>query len=263
MTHRFQINLRGIIDLLSNHLYSRPEIFIRELLQNAVDAITARQQREPNHSGEITLAVTSPRGKPPTLEVTDNGIGLTEDEIHRFLATIGETSKRDAEGRRTGDFLGQFGIGLLSCFVVSNEIVVVTRSVRDNSPAVEWRGQADGTYAVRSPRRRPCPRYAGLPQLPSWQRGAFPQRLHQGSGASLRRALALSHPGDDQPNQRRRQRARGTLASRVCGRQGPDSGALAVRQANLRISASWTRSPCTRGWVKSMASPSSCHTLPT
>jgi molecular chaperone HtpG len=149
LSHRFQINLRGIIDLLSNHLYSRPEVFVRELLQNAVDAITARQQREPGHAGEITLAVTTPRGQPPTLEVTDNGIGLTEDEIHRFLATIGETSKRDADGHRTGDFLGQFGIGLLSCFVVSNEIVVVTRSAAGSSPAVEWRGQADGTYTVR------------------------------------------------------------------------------------------------------------------
>lgn len=150
MTLRFQINLRGIIDLLSNHLYSRPEVFVRELLQNAVDAITARQQLAPDHAGEITLSLTSPRGKPPTLEVTDNGVGLTEDEIHRFLATVGETSKRDGEGRRTGDFLGQFGIGLLSCFVVSDEIVVVTRSARETASAVEWRGRADGTYSIRT-----------------------------------------------------------------------------------------------------------------
>jgi molecular chaperone HtpG len=150
LAHRFQINLRGIIDLLSNHLYSRPEVFVRELLQNAVDAITARQQREPTFSGEITLTATTPRGKPATLEVTDNGIGLTEDEIHRFLATVGETSKRDSEGRRTGDYMGQFGIGLLSCFVVSDEIVVVTRSVQESSQAVEWRGRADGTYSMRA-----------------------------------------------------------------------------------------------------------------
>lgn len=150
MTHRFQINLRGIIELLSNHLYSRPEVFVRELLQNGVDAITARQQIEPNHQGEIVLSITSPRGKPPTLEMSDNGIGLTEDEVHRFLATIGETSKRNAEGERTGDFLGQFGIGLLSCFVVSNEIVVVTKSVKEGAQAVEWRGKTDGTYSVRT-----------------------------------------------------------------------------------------------------------------
>jgi molecular chaperone HtpG len=150
LTRRFQINLRGIIDLLSSHLYSRPEVFVRELLQNAVDAITARQQLTPEHAGEITLAITTPRGKPPTLEVADNGIGLTEDEIHRFLATVGETSKRDADGRRTGDFLGQFGIGLLSCFVVCDEIVVVTKSAREQGPAMEWRGRADGTYVVRA-----------------------------------------------------------------------------------------------------------------
>ncbi|MHC5540002.1 HSP90 family protein, partial [Singulisphaera rosea] len=149
MSHRFQINLRGIIDLLSNHLYSRPEVFVRELMQNGVDAITARQRITPGHAGEITMAVTAPRGKPPTLEVTDNGIGLTEEEIHRFLATIGETSKRGVDGRREADFLGQFGIGLLSCFVVSEEIVVITRSARDEGPAVEWRGREDGTYSVR------------------------------------------------------------------------------------------------------------------
>lgn len=149
MSHRFQINLGGIIDLLSNHLYSRPEVFVRELLQNAVDAITARQKLAPGHSGEITMTATTPRGKPPMLEMSDNGIGLTESEIHQFLATIGESSKRDADGQRSTDFLGQFGIGLLSCFVVSDEIVVVTRSARKHNPAVEWHGYVDGTYSVR------------------------------------------------------------------------------------------------------------------
>lgn len=150
MDHRFQINLRGIIDLLSNHLYSRPEVFVRELLQNAVDAITARQQRQSDHLGEIALELTAQRGKPRTLTISDNGIGLTEEELHRFLATIGETSKRDLAGKQIADFLGQFGIGLLSCFVVSDEIVVVSKSLQDGSPAVEWRGKVDGTYGVRT-----------------------------------------------------------------------------------------------------------------
>jgi molecular chaperone HtpG len=149
MSNRFQVNLRGIIEILSNHLYSRPDVFVRELLQNGVDAITARRQIEPDHVGDITFAVTQ-SGAAPTLEVTDNGVGLTEDEVHRFLAVIGSTSKRDDQGQRTGDFLGQFGIGLLSCFVVSDEIVVVTRSARPGFPAVEWRGQGDGTYSVRT-----------------------------------------------------------------------------------------------------------------
>lgn len=150
MDHHFQINLRGIIELLGSHLYSRPEVFVRELLQNAVDAITARVRVEPAHKGEITFELTTPRGKPPTLVMTDNGIGMNEAEVHQFLATIGESSKRDASGRKIEDFLGQFGIGLLSCFVVSDEIVLVTKSAQHDTPAVEWRGRADGTYNVRT-----------------------------------------------------------------------------------------------------------------
>ncbi len=150
MDHHFQVNLRGIIDLLSNHLYSGPEVFVRELLQNAVDAIHARERLEPDFSGEITLELTHSRtDQPASLVVSENGIGLTEDEIHRFLATIGESSKRGLVNDRPSDFIGQFGIGLLSCFMVSEEIVVVTRSARGDTPTIEWRGKADGTYTVK------------------------------------------------------------------------------------------------------------------
>ena len=149
MEHHFQVNLRGIIDLLSNHLYSGPEVFVRELLQNAVDAIHAREKLEPDFRGEILLELTRPGTGRPSLVVTENGIGLTEDEIHRFLATIGESSKRSLANERVSDFIGQFGIGLLSCFMVSDEIVVVTRSVKEGAAAMEWRGKADGTYTVK------------------------------------------------------------------------------------------------------------------
>ncbi len=160
--HKFQINLRGIIDLLSNHLYSGPQVYLRELLQNAVDAIRARTDRDPDHQGLIQVeilggtnpdesdALRSQSARRPTLMVQDNGIGLTEPEIHQFLATIGQSSKRDALGERTGDFIGQFGIGLLSGFVVSDEIVVLTRSARTSGPALEWRGRPDGTYRLRT-----------------------------------------------------------------------------------------------------------------
>lgn len=150
MEHKFQINLRGIIDLLSEHLYSGPEVYVRELLQNAVDAITARIAIEPGHAGEIHIECHAPKGKPPAIVFTENGIGLTGDEVHKFLATIGLSSKRAADGTRTGDFIGQFGIGILSCFVVSEEIVVISRSARDTAAKpVEWRAKGDGTYTLK------------------------------------------------------------------------------------------------------------------
>lgn len=154
MDYKFQINLRGIIELLSNHLYSGPQVYLRELLQNGVDAIRARLHVEPTHRGEITLEVLGQRGgKAPTLVFTDNGIGLTEDEIHRFLATIGQSSKNAEFWERPSDFIGQFGIGLLSCFVVSEEIVVITRSAAPSSQGakgLEWRGKPDGSYTVKA-----------------------------------------------------------------------------------------------------------------
>jgi molecular chaperone HtpG len=156
LSHKFQINLRGIIDLLSQHLYSGPQVYVRELLQNGTDAIRARREFEPDFRGEISIEVMA-QGKNPTLVFIDNGIGLTEDEIHSFLATIGATSKRGEHWSRPGDFLGQFGIGLLSCFVVSDEIVVITRSIKPGSRTIEWRGRPDGTYSVRELERDVAP----------------------------------------------------------------------------------------------------------
>lgn len=159
MDYRFQVNLGGIIDLLSQHIYSSPQVFIRELLQNSVDAITARLHVEPGYQGEVSveLPAATADDERPALVFRDNGVGLTEEEIHLFLATIGQTSKRgNLEEQRT-DFIGQFGIGLLSCFVVSEEIVVVTRSLNEGSPTVEWRGLADGTYSIKTLEREMLP----------------------------------------------------------------------------------------------------------
>ncbi|MDI6402750.1 ATP-binding protein, partial [Balneolaceae bacterium ANBcel3] len=126
---RFKVNLEGMIDLFSNHLYSTPKVFVRELLQNAVDAITARKKREPHLEGAIYFELHEPsENNPGTLIVEDNGIGLTEEEVHQFLAIIGQSSKKKELFSNRDDFIGQFGIGLLSCFMVCNEIVLITSS---------------------------------------------------------------------------------------------------------------------------------------
>jgi len=157
MNERFKVDLRGIIDLAANHLYSSPDVFVREVIQNAIDAITARASIQPDYSGAVRLELTSRDDGSGTICVTDNGIGLSTEEVHQFLSTVGGSSKREdaqavADNIESGGsgFLGRFGIGLLSCFMITDEIVVVTRSARaPNAPAVEWRGRADGSYAVR------------------------------------------------------------------------------------------------------------------
>ncbi|MET0133572.1 MAG: HSP90 family protein [Kibdelosporangium sp.] len=142
MSRSFGVDLRGIIELLSQHLYSSPRVYVRELLQNAVDAITARG----GEPGRIAVETADQTGD-GTLRIADNGIGLTEDEVHTLLSTLGRTSKRDELGFARQDFLGQFGVGLLSCFLVADEIQLVSRSAK-GGPAVRWIAQADGRYEV-------------------------------------------------------------------------------------------------------------------
>ncbi len=167
MEHQFRINLQGIIDLLSNNLYGESRVFIRELLQNGVDAIQARSQLIDKGADGSALGdslrdndinfghlkielIPGNSGSLPVLSFVDDGIGLTEEEVHRFLATIGQSSKTSNLWKARENFLGQFGIGLLSCFMVSEEIVVITRSARsEDAPTLEWKGRSDGTYKIR------------------------------------------------------------------------------------------------------------------
>lgn len=148
-SHRFQVNLAGMIDILSNHLYDEKDVYIRELLQNATDAIRARKKIDSTLEGKIHASLTGDTNE-KTLIVEDNGIGLTEDEVHAFLATIANSSKgeKNFDGESSNDFIGRFGIGLLSCFIVSDEIVMISTSQKDGG-TTEWRGKADGTYSVR------------------------------------------------------------------------------------------------------------------
>lgn len=149
-SQRFQVDLAGIISVLSQHLYSTPTVAFRELLQNSVDAIAARASLEPAHAGNVSIELMQ-NDSGTTLVVEDNGVGLTEDEVHLFLATIGSSSKRAETHGAREKFIGQFGIGMLSCFVLSDEIVLITRSaVIADAPAVEWKGRGDGTYTVRA-----------------------------------------------------------------------------------------------------------------
>ncbi|OIJ64754.1 HSP90 family protein [Streptomyces mangrovisoli] len=144
MNQTFRVDLRGIVDLLSHHLYTSPQVYLRELLQNAVDAITAARGADAT-TGRIVLVSSDGTGD-GSLTISDNGVGLDEAQVHELLATIGRSSKRDELGFARHEFLGQFGIGLLSCFMVSDAIEVTTR--RAGEPTVLWHGRSDGSYSV-------------------------------------------------------------------------------------------------------------------
>ncbi len=141
---QFQVDLRGVVDLLSRHIYSSPRVYLRELLQNARDAITARAEVD-GKGGRIRISpLTEASGE---FVLRDDGVGLTATEVAELLATVGRSSKRDIFDLPRSDYLGQFGIGLLSCFMVADSIVIRSRSARGGA-SVEWVGNSDGTFVV-------------------------------------------------------------------------------------------------------------------
>ncbi|GGX82725.1 HSP90 family protein [Streptomyces fructofermentans] len=205
----FQVDLRGLVDLLSHHLYSSPRVYLRELMQNAVDALTARHRLEPDAPAEAFGIRLHANGS--VVRVEDDGVGLTEADVHTFLATIGRSSKRAAGAaadepipgwgkiaEQRGDFIGQFGIGLLSCFLVADEIHVISRSARTpDAPAVEWRGRGDGSYTVRvlpsSARPRPGTTVTLTPRADAaeWTRPTQVHALARQFGSLLRHPVTF------------------------------------------------------------------------
>lgn len=140
----FQVNLSGVLKILSDSLYSKKEVFVRELIQNAVDAIKARKNVEKFNPNILIEFYNSEEAK--ALIFTDNGIGLTPDEVEEFLSKIGSSSKsKEKLMDQRNDFIGQFGIGMLSCFMVSDEIMVISNSLKTGKD-VKWTGNIDGTY---------------------------------------------------------------------------------------------------------------------
>ncbi|MFG6384766.1 MAG: HSP90 family protein [Lachnospiraceae bacterium] len=145
--YHFQVNLGGMLDVLSNHLYKTADVFLRELMQNGVDAITLRKKRQPTWKDSKISIQLKPEKQ---MIFKDNGAGLTKEEIHQFLSVIGQSSKQDLEnGELLDDYIGRFGIGLLSCFMVSDSIIVHTKPM-DGSQAYIWTGNPDGTYTLEA-----------------------------------------------------------------------------------------------------------------
>lgn len=146
------MDLSGLIELLSRSLYSSPGVYLRELVQNGVDAIAAGTAVDPDApAGRIRISpygVESDWSPATEFAIVDEGIGVSMDEVAEFLATVGASSKRQSLAERRLTYLGQFGIGLLSCFLVAEDIVVVSRRGRQDAP-IEWIGHRDGTYHVR------------------------------------------------------------------------------------------------------------------
>ncbi|EHJ4091958.1 ATP-binding protein [Escherichia fergusonii] len=132
-----EVNLNGLIEVLSKHLYSTPVVAVRELVQNGHDAIVRRRIEQPDAPKDNAIRVVADVAK-STITITDTGAGLTESEIHGFLATVGVgyTRMLRQQDDNTG-LIGMFGLGFLSAFVLVKEVTVLTTSWQ--TPDQSWK----------------------------------------------------------------------------------------------------------------------------
>ena len=154
MREQFRVDLRGIVDVIGHHLYSSERVYLRELVQNARDAVTARA--ELGHDVEGLIEIEPAWGTYPLI-VRDNGIGLTADDMRNLLSMIGSTSKRDDFAMARRDFLGSSGSAC--CLLFSSPTPSRSCPAR---PALPTRPRCAGSGRATgpSPFRRPhdsCP----------------------------------------------------------------------------------------------------------
>jgi molecular chaperone HtpG len=156
--HPFQAEVRQLLDLMVHSLYSNKDIFLRELVSNASDALDKlrfEQLTNPGlDAGELHIRLEVDREK-RTLSIVDNGVGMTRDEVMANIGTIAKSGTREflaalKDAKREElppELIGQFGVGFYSAFMVSGSVVVVTRRAGQEK-ATRWESSGDGSYSI-------------------------------------------------------------------------------------------------------------------
>jgi len=160
-TRQFKTEVQQLLNLIINSLYSNREIFLRELISNSSDAIDKlrfRSQTEPEilgDDGEFKIKLI-PDKKKQTLMVSDNGIGMTYDEVMENIGTIAKSGtsvfmealeKSKKNKTLAPELIGQFGVGFYSAFIVAKKVTIITRAPGSDI-AVKWESTGDGSYTI-------------------------------------------------------------------------------------------------------------------
>jgi molecular chaperone HtpG len=160
-THQFKTEVQQMLKLIINSMYSNKEIFLRELISNssdAIDKLSFEAQTSPDIIGDDTEFKIQiiPDGIKQTLEISDNGIGMTYDEVMENIGTIAKsgtgTFLEALEAAQNNDTLapeliGRFGIGFYSAFMAADKIILITRRAGSET-ATKWESHGDGSFTI-------------------------------------------------------------------------------------------------------------------
>jgi molecular chaperone HtpG len=160
----FKAETRQILEILIHSLYTEREIFLREMISNASDALTRidfeiltnRDVLDPD--AELAIRII-PNSEEKTLTIEDSGIGMTEEELITNLGTIAQSGARDflkaarEGGQNVSDLIGQFGVGFYSAFMVAEWIRVTSRSYQKDAQATAWFSTGEDTFTIEPAER--------------------------------------------------------------------------------------------------------------
>ena len=166
-TNQFKAEIAEMLDLVVNSLYSKKEIFLRELISNASDAIdrakylglTEKELVADNPTWGIEIAVDK---SAKTMMITDNGIGMDAADLEKNLGTIASSGTKafrkalkEKGGEALPELIGQFGVGFYAAFMVADKVRVVTRK-RGTDTAFAWESDMGGSYTISDATRETC-----------------------------------------------------------------------------------------------------------
>ena len=161
---QFKAESKRLMDLMINSIYTHKEIFLREIISNASDAIdklaylSLTDDNLKVKRSDLKITIT-PDKDARTLTVSDNGIGMTEEELEKNLGTIAKSGslqfKQEMEEKKSTDIIGQFGVGFYSSFMVADQVTVITRR-QGSGEAFCWQSSGVDGYTVTPCEKASC-----------------------------------------------------------------------------------------------------------
>ncbi|RVT58360.1 molecular chaperone HtpG [Niallia taxi] len=155
-TKEFKAESKRLLEMMINSIYSQREVFLRELISNASDAIDKIYYRALSddaitfHKEDYYIKIKADKQK-RTLTITDSGIGMTKEELENNLGTIAKSGslafKNETELKDGHDIIGQFGVGFYAAFMVADVVTVTSKSL-DNSIAYKWQSKGADGYTI-------------------------------------------------------------------------------------------------------------------
>jgi len=156
---QFKAETKQLLDLMIHSIYSNKEIFLRELVSNASDALdkikfeSLTDSKLTEHTEDLHIRLTAD-DKERTLIISDNGIGMSRDEVVEYIGTIAKSGSKEflslmekGDGQIPPELIGQFGVGLYSSFMIADKVEVKTRRAGEEK-ATCWVSEGDGTYTL-------------------------------------------------------------------------------------------------------------------